>query len=252
MIHKNFFENGFEVVGFPELEDPLNSLRKKIFSVFNEISGSVGLKVSNDDELSSFRLTHQRLQHHAFKHLYNLPELFFIGGLPIFEKFLTKNLGFIEPTLELPPHLRCDIPIAGQSLFKQHQDYSYNLGSENSVTIWIPLQNTDIEHGALYVAPGTHKDGVYPNHEGVISEKYMFDFIPCPVPFGHALVFNQKLVHKSGFNKSNQVRFSIQLRFTDLGCRQYAEAGYPLNHKITTEKYAEQSLLKTIRGTLRA
>lgn len=208
-----------------------------------------GLKVENDSQLITFRESHQKLQYQALKLLYNLPELFAIGGSPVISSYLMEELEFKLPILDLPPHIRCDMPIKGQSIFEQHQDYSYNLGSANSVTIWLPLQDTNVEHGALYVAQGTHLDGVYPNIKGVIDENYIFDFQQCPIALGEALIFDQKLVHKSGVNYSDQVRFSIQLRFTDLGCDSYAKSGYPINHKITTENYAQAALLPKIRST---
>lgn len=33
--------------------------------------------------------------------------------------------------------------------FPWHQDYPYYLGSENSVTVWIALQDTTVEMGGL-------------------------------------------------------------------------------------------------------
>jgi len=35
--------------------------------------------------------------------------------------------------------------------FPAHQDFVYNHGSLNSVTVWIPLQDVSIEMGALEI-----------------------------------------------------------------------------------------------------
>ena len=89
----------------------------------------------------------------------------------------------------------------------------------------------------MLVVPGSHTNGTFPNVQGIIPNNFKFDFVSVPLKLGEALIFNQKLVHQSGVNISDKIRFSIQLRYTDLGCPHYAQRGYPLNHKFTTEKY---------------
>lgn len=178
------------------------------------------------------------------KHLWGLPSLWAVAGDPLF-LVLLKQLGLEHPILEVPPLLRCDMPIQGQSIFQQHQDYPYNIGSANSVTIWIPLQDTTEQEGALLVAPGTHTQGIFPNSRGIITAEHDFEFESCPVKMGEVLIFDQKLVHQSGFNRSDRIRFSIQLRFSDLRCPEYASRGFPINHKITTDAYAGEVTIKT-------
>ena len=45
---------------------------------------------------------------------------------------------------------------------------------------------------------------------------------------GQAVVFSEFLVHASGYNVSNKIRFSVQLRFTDLLSKEYMLRGYPV------------------------
>jgi ectoine hydroxylase-related dioxygenase (phytanoyl-CoA dioxygenase family) len=233
----NLKTDGWEVEDINSIAAQLNELKKEIFETLSLFSVKAGGGViKNDGDIINFRVTNQPLQFQAIKHLQSHQNLFAIAGSKIFSEILKRH-GFIYPNLELPPNLRCDIPIKEQSLFEQHQDYSYNIGSKNSVTVWIPLQDTPEEMGALQIAPKSHLDGVYPNLKGIISEKFSFTFLSIPINFGQALFFNQKIVHRSGINKFDKVRFSIQLRFTDLGCEEYAKRGYPINHKITTEQY---------------
>ena len=42
------------------------------------------------------------------------------------------------------------------------------------------------------------------------------EFVPVPERVGEALVFNNFLIHRSGRNRRDTVRFSMQVRFSDL------------------------------------
>jgi len=239
----DLIELGFFVKDIPEIKPELESLRNEIFDVFSCIAQRAGYgAVKSDKELIGFHRKYQKEQFRALKLLWGSPVLMRLSGLGIIIEIL-KEIGFERPILELPPLLRCDMPVTNQSIFSQHQDYAYNIGSDNSVTVWIPLQDTNEKSGALLCAAGSHQKGIYPNLQGIITEDHQFDFDPCPVKLGEVLVFDQKLVHQSGFNQSDKVRFSIQLRFSDLGDAGYADRGYPINHTVTTERYeAETSI----------
>jgi ectoine hydroxylase-related dioxygenase (phytanoyl-CoA dioxygenase family) len=235
---QEFQEVGFTIVNISALIPKLSKFKKEIYEVFSLFSErSKGAEINDDQGVIKFRMDNQILQYKAVKHLWNNPHLSSIGGDQIFLKVL-KSFGFVKPSFEYQPLFRCDMPVKGQSIFHQHQDYVYNIGSNNSVTVWIPLQDVDESMGALKVEPRSHKNGIYPNKKGIIKKEYKFDFLSVPIEFGNALIFNQKLVHQSGENISNQIRFSIQLRFTDLGCISYAERGYPQNHIVVTQKFA--------------
>ena len=60
----------------------------------------------------------------------------------------------------------------------------------------------------------------------IIKNNKKFKFTDVPLNFGEAVVFSQFLVHKSGYNLSDTVRFSVQLRLTDLAQKEYAKRGY--------------------------
>jgi hypothetical protein len=231
---------GYFIADMPDLIPLLNEFRIEIYSVLNSISVNSDLEeIKNDSDVINFRKNNQLIQYLGLKHLYGAPKLYAIAGHSKIFNLLT-SLNLSRPIFELPPLLRCDIPIKEQSIFDQHQDYAYNIGSENSLTVWIPLQDTDAETGALMVAPKSHLKGIYPNKKGIISPDYKFDFEPIEVKLGQLLIFNQKLVHKSGVNTSNKIRFSIQLRFSDLNCPIYASQGFPINHRITTDNFLNE------------
>ena len=130
-----------------------------------------------------------------------------------------KIAGIKKPFFKTVPVLRVDMPRDKPKYsFKTHQDYPYSKGSKNSITIWIPLQDVSTENGALKIAEGSHKKKkIYKtNKNNIILNKYKFTLKDVHCKVGDVLVFSQCLAHKSGYNSSNSVRFSVQFRFSDL------------------------------------
>ena len=146
---------------------------------------------------------------------------------------LARKAGIKMPVFAARPILRADMPSDEKWEFPAHQDYPYNLGSLNCITIWIPFQDTPLELGALDVIPGSHLKGYVPAKKGLIIKPETKKFVTMPVKLGQALVFSQFLHHRSGHNRSEQVRFSLQVRFNDLASREYAKRKYYVNQKVS-------------------
>lgn len=142
-----------------------------------------------------------------------------------------KSVGLKNPVFsasKIP--LRCDMPFDAPHDFPWHQDYPYNLGSENSVTVWIPLQDTTIEMGALEILDGPYLNDpiqkkLFPfESSGILTKSAVENLIRdernssslVEIKAGTVLVFSQFLCHRSGKNISNQPRMSLQVRFSDL------------------------------------
>lgn len=241
-IKKQLGDDGFAVVGL-EITDALTRLRADAYAVFNASRrGARQSGVTRDRDIIDFHRENQAGQHASVKACCSLPSLHALSSH-------TEILGCISgaglrmPILDVAALMRCDMPIIGQRRFLRHQDYSYNIGSDNSVTIWIPLQDTGAQEGALLIVPGSHKNGIYPQQNGTITKDFEFDFVSCPVKFGQALIFDQKLVHESGTNQSDVIRFSVQIRYSDLSDPSYQSRGWPSNYRIQPLEYAAQTIL---------
>jgi ectoine hydroxylase-related dioxygenase (phytanoyl-CoA dioxygenase family) len=115
--------------------------------------------------------------------------------------------------------------------FHTHQDYPFNNGSLNSLVIWIPLQKTEKKEGCLMVAPGSHKKKkIFKTDKNlIIKDDSKFKFIDIPCELGECLIFSQFLVHRSGINTSDNIRFSVQLRVNDLYCNNYSRRFFFVN-----------------------
>lgn len=173
----------------------------------------------------------------AYDQLRYMPEVYALCAERLF--LSAASTAKIErPQMAARPIVRCDMPDDPEHEFDQHQDYVYNWGSRNSITIWIPLQDTPAEMGALKIVPGSHKRGVLPSTEtGHLAHPYPEDdFITVPVRLGEALVFSQLLVHRSGHNTTDRCRFSIQLRYNDLADPHYIERKWYINERIEPKR----------------
>lgn len=132
--------------------------------------------------------------------------------------------------------LRPKIPNFGYGEVPWHQDSGYfEPYCDNSLvmTMWIPLVDTNTDNGCLYVIPGTHKGDVI-EHEMHKTGNYLAvkeellpkeNWVPCPVPKGGILLLSNKIVHASFKNTTDQVRWSMDLR--------YQSALLPTNANIT-------------------
>ena len=139
----------------------------------------------------------------------------------------------------------------GSTPVSAHQDYPTHQGSANSVTIWIPLQDVKSVDGAIQVVPGSHKSGINQDkkvnewsykpgtlvkHKGLrghmeSSSHLDEQFQEVPILTGQVLVFSTLLLHRSGINTGNHIRYSLQIRLNDLSESDYARRHYYLNEK---------------------
>lgn len=98
-----------------------------------------------------------------------------------------------------------------------HQDWSLvDEEKHYSLSLWIPLIDTNIENGTVHVVRGSHKEfnnirgGSIPSiFHGQLSENLMSRMEPIEVKAGEALLFNQRLVHYSPINQTSTTRISL-------------------------------------------
>ena len=110
-----------------------------------------------------------------------------------------------------------------------HQDWPSNQGSLNGLTCWVPLVDVPEELGPLEVVPASHTFGSLPHQDvGVpaLIEEF-WDWVPVPMHRGDVLFFSTFLVHRSGENKSDKIRFSTATRYNDLSEPSYIARNFP-------------------------
>jgi len=128
--------------------------------------------------------------------------------------------------------VRMDHPGEDTYLSPWHQEYPYNLTSDNAVTLWLPLVDVDETNGCLRLAPGTQRLGALPvrvrdplNERRNANETLEIAGLdallarhaaaPAPTAAGDALVFHTFLLHCSQPNRSATTRWTLQARYFD-------------------------------------
>lgn len=121
--------------------------------------------------------------------------------------------------------IRPKAPGAVRGAVPWHQDSGYLIGhcdKELILTCWIPLVDSTIENGCLYVLPGAHKLGMCEHHTGgsggylVIEESDLpggLEPVPIEMKAGGVLFMTNLTPHASFMNNSDHVRWSIDLRY---------------------------------------
>lgn len=119
---------------------------------------------------------------------------------------------------------RMDQPHSTRHLAVWHQDHAYVGGSTDTVTAWVPLQDTPWEMGPLLIVPGSHHLALK-HIDGPIGRKVAWplggantreQIIGMPMRRGDVLLFHSLLLHSGQVNLSDRVRYSVQVRYEPL------------------------------------
>jgi ectoine hydroxylase-related dioxygenase (phytanoyl-CoA dioxygenase family) len=148
---------------------------------------------------------------------------------------ILHDLGLGDPNISVRPVMFFNSPHLAQQEFywktPPHQDWRSMQGSLDSVVAWIALVDVDAELGALEVVPGSHR-------RGLIADRFVdgfgqtdvfddSDFTAVETRKGDALLFSSFLVHRSGTNRTDAIRWSAQFRYNNLAEETFVERGYP-------------------------
>lgn len=151
------------------------------------------------------------------------------------ERLLNVVEQFIGPNIAGHPvwNLRTKTPHNEQTTVPWHQDNAY-LDSSALYTLqptaWIPLIDATVSNGCMQVVRGGHRLGITCTHTCCAGETWYVDLdekemektlgidmkkdvITCEVPMGGILFLNNCIPHRSLENYSNQVRWSLDLRW---------------------------------------
>ena len=105
-------------------------------------------------------------------------------------------------------------------------------GSLDAVVVWIALADIDRSLGTLEVIPKSHKWGLLESEMtdgyGKINEALnLSDIAAIDVQAGDALFFSTFLVHRSGTNVTDSIRWSCHFRYNNLQEATFIERGFP-------------------------
>ena len=113
-----------------------------------------------------------------------------------------------------------------------HQDWRSMQGSLDAVIVWLPLVEIDQALGALEVIPGSHalgllKAAMIDGYGNLLEPVDTSSAVPIQVERGDALFFSAFLVHQSGVNLTDSIRWSCHFRFNNMSDPTFIERGFP-------------------------
>ncbi|XP_071493910.1 phytanoyl-CoA dioxygenase domain-containing protein 1 homolog [Diadema antillarum] len=130
-------------------------------------------------------------------------------------------------------NLRVKTPQNEESVVPWHQDNAYldpNALNVLQPTAWIPLLDVNAQNGCIQVARRGHRKGVTARHQCCVGNTWYVelleedmmktlevdmdnDLVTCDVPYGGVLFMNNSIPHRSLTNLSNEIRWSLDLRW---------------------------------------
>jgi len=139
--------------------------------------------------------------------------------------------------LLLGSHFFCKQPDRRESYVAWHQDVTYwGLEPPKALTVWLAIDDADVENGCMRVIPGTHRGGLLPHGNArtagnllSVNQEIFADLldvnsaVDLPLKAGWASVHAGLTVHGSNPNRSNRRRCGLTLRFTTPDVRQVSD-----------------------------
>lgn len=178
--------------------------------------------------------------------------------LALDERIVTtlKELGLEFPSISTRPVMYFNSQrLATKEVYWRlslHQDWRSIQGSLDSIVVWVPLVNTDIKLGALEVIPGSHRRGLLPaelvdGYGHILDPVETGELVPVEINKGDALFFSTFLIHRSGTNVTESIRWSCHFRYNNLREKTFIERGLPHPYiyqpqeKLITEGFPDTS-----------
>lgn len=239
---KQFKENGFALArGFFQKEE-VERVRIDAKNVFlkqllrhgilksdkpSEREFEAGLYAYFELHLQEFINCGKQIQHLVSLHRLSLTKQI--------EQVLREELGLQFPNISTRPVLYFNSRfLAKEEVYWRvfpHQDWRSMQGSLDSAVVWVPLADVDAKLGALEVVPGSHRLGLLTtevvNNFGKVDKFGDGDFVSVEAAQGDVLFFSSFLVHRSGVNITDSIRWSCHFRYNNLCEETFIERGYP-------------------------
>jgi ectoine hydroxylase-related dioxygenase (phytanoyl-CoA dioxygenase family) len=161
---------------------------------------------------------------------------------------LIGNEIFASPVYNTRPK----VPKVAAGAVPWHQDKSYwpDSNANPVITVWISFVDATLENGCLHVRPRTqnrkllewHRETYTGTGFTALHEKQLGrgKTVALPVKAGTAILFNDRVLHMSTLNKSDGVRWSVDLRYqpTDQDPMPQHGAGFLVKSEQHPERVA--------------
>lgn len=194
--------------------------------------------------------------HTVFDLARHLPAALALAGSPALRDLGAGLLGSSKLVVPFEKfQFRADRPEEDWSLLDWHQDYPFNMVSQPTLTVWVPLTDVTPDMGPVAVAPGSHgqiepvrfemqangfgRVRPVPTFPGFEDGALEDTAVAPPLSAGDLLVLHQEVAHRSGANRADRTRWSLQIRIGTLDCPAFADRSFAY------ERGAEWALFKS-------
>ncbi len=219
-VREQYERDGFAVLPGVISEEALSKLETALCKLATELSGRQ-IDELHSEEFADVVGSNRELESALYSRVRDYPWLLDFSSEP---KLTAAVQAIARSDIGLFRHipLRIDLPKVTRELAVWHQDHFYVKGNTEVVTAWVPLQDTSFIKGCLQVMPGSHKLGPIPHDKAALGKKWypstVFDreIRYVEMKRGDALLFHACLLHSSNLNLSEEIRFSVNARYTPL------------------------------------
>lgn len=157
-----------------------------------------------------------------------------------------QELGLGKPVIGVRPAMQFNSRFLSHNGSKHwkldpHQDWRTGQGSLDSTVIWFPLVPANKDLGCIQVMPGSHMGGLLEantsGYQGGITDDLDEDqFVQTELEVGDAVFFSALLIHQSGNNITDLIRWSIQFRYNNLEDSSFIDRAYPMAYIYKPEE----------------
>ncbi|MDP9074839.1 MAG: phytanoyl-CoA dioxygenase family protein [Actinomycetota bacterium] len=237
----SFRSNGYLVVpGFYHVGRQIEPLRRAIHEIIGLVAADNGLSLDRgpytpeafDDGYLTLKAVDRTMAATVYDAVKQLSPFVQLMASPANEAVVRELRGCkLVGVAAGGSGIRIDNPDETKYLAWWHQDYPAQLRSRDGIVFWSPLREVTPELGPVEILPGSHGEGVIPvvNDDGGAGRKDAYalrlrnesevvsryrSVAPLSQP-GDLVLIDYLTVHRSGFNRSDRPRWTVQLRYFD-------------------------------------
>lgn len=233
LYKKELEENGFIVLRNFFNSDYIENVRMKAESIFQ-------IQFDRFEYKGKFQENMIRLFNEHESVFINCGKIIQTGLIELYQLAINdsllnslKDLGLAFPNLCTRPVLFFNHPkLAKEEHYYKtppHQDWQSMQSSSDSLVVWVPLVDVNIDNGTLLIWPKTHKLGPLPFKSigGFASVEANNQFIQENFSMGDIVIFSTLLIHASGDILNDTIRWSCHFRYTNMLDNDFIENGFP-------------------------
>lgn len=233
LYKKELEENGFIVLRNFFNSDYIENVRMKAESIFQ-------IQFDRFEYKGKFQENMIRLFNEHESVFINCGKIIQTGLIELYQLAINdsllnslKDLGLAFPNLCTRPVLFFNHPkLAKEEHYYKtppHQDWQSMQSSSDSLVVWVPLVDVNVDNGTLLIWPKTHKLGPLPFKSigGFASVEANNQFIQENFSMGDIVIFSTLLIHASGDILNDTIRWSCHFRYTNMLDNDFIENGFP-------------------------